>query len=247
MRSATDIAAFLSDPANLPVFSKPRADSFARGAAAIQATAQYGAVRFLNGRTVPVMALAAEIAADWAQGYTFQPFYQCHANLRAHVGSAMASVRIVTLLTDRGVEPWYGVIRVPAKLAMHDGDATDTRIWGLIDLAAGQITRIRSLRDPLSPDVTHWLNETEPFLGFTLPHWDQAMTICRTGHECFPGHGIIGWDVFLTEQGALLNEANANPGHVYQVAAQRGMMNPEMAPAYARALAFAGAVNSRAL
>ncbi len=226
------------------MFGKPRDGSFARGAAAIKGVTPNGTLTFLNGRSVPAAGLAAEIVTDWAKGYMFQPFYQCHADLKRHVGPAMASVRIVTLLTDRGVEPWYGVIRVPAKTAMHDGDAFDTRVWGLIDLGTGRITRIRNLRDPLTPDLTHWLDEAEPFLGFTLPHWDQAMAACLAGHECFRGHGIIGWDVFLTDEGALLNEANANPGHVYQVAAQRGMVNPDMAPAYARALAFAKATNA---
>ena len=246
LHSAADIAAFLSDPANLPVFGKPRSDSFARGAAAIAEKASATVVRFLNGTTAPATALAAEIAADWSTGYLFQPFYQCHADLRRHVGPAMASVRIVTLLTDRGVEPWYAVIRVPAKTAMHDGGAADARIWGLIDLATGTITKIRNLRDPMTADVTHWLDPDTPLAGFTLPHWPQAMAAALAGHDSFPGHGIIGWDVFLTDAGALLNEANANPGHVYQVAAGRGLMNPDLAPAYARALAFAAQVNAAA-
>ena len=244
LRSAADIGQFLSDPANLPVFGKPRTDSFARGAAVISAKVGADAVRFLNGKTAPIAALAAEIAADWSTGYLFQPFYQCHGDLRRHTGPAMASIRIVTLLTDRGVEPWYAVIRVPAKSAMHDGDAFDTRIWGLIDMASGIITKLRNLRNPMSADVTHWLDADTPLLGFTLPHWPQAMAAVLDAHQSFPMLGMIGWDVFLTEGGALLNEANANPGHVYQVAAQRGMMNPDMARAYARALAFAAKVNA---
>lgn len=76
-----------------------------------------------------------------------------------------------------------------------------------------------------------------------LRHWDQALAACVAGHESFPGHGILGWDVFLTDEGALLNEVNANPGHVYQVAAQRGMMNPDKAPLHARALAHVQTVN----
>ena len=40
---------------------------------------------------------------------------------------------------------------------------------------------------------------------------------CRDGHQCFPGHGIVGWDVFLTDQGALLNEANVTPGQILRL------------------------------
>ncbi len=239
LRNAADIAAFLSDPANLPVFGKPRADSFARGAAVILGHGTPGTVRFLTGQEVPIAALATEIVQDWAQGYLFQPFYRCEASLRPHVGPAMASVRIVTLLTDQGAEPWYAVIRLPAKTAMHDGDADDTRIWGLIDIATGTVTKLRNLRDPQTPDLIHGNDPETTFLGYTMPDWGRAIDICCAAHDSFPGNGCIGWDVFLTDDGPLLNEANGNPGHLYQVAAQRPLLNSGMRPAYERALAFA--------
>jgi hypothetical protein len=239
LHSAAEVAAYLADPAHLPVFGKPRAGRFAYGAAMIEATAGPDRLRFMTGEVAPAAELAAEILRDWPGGYVFQPFYRCEAALRRHTGAALASVRIVTLWTDRGIEPWYAVIRVPAKTAMHDGDADDLRIWGLIDLDTGRIAKLRSLRDPLSPDMTHAHDPATPFLGFQLPHWTQAVDLCRAGHENFPGNGIIGWDVFLTDDGALLNEANVSPGHVYQVAAQRPLLNPDLRPAYERALAFA--------
>lgn len=241
------IAAYLSDPGNLPVFGKPRADSYARGAVAIAGRiAGQDAVTFLDGTTAPITDLAQEIAWDWGSGYLFQPFYTCHPDLARHVGQAMASLRIVTLLTDRGVEPYYAVLRIPARKAMHDGDHTGIRIWGLVDLGTGALTRLRNLRDPMTPDITHWLDKETPLLGLVLPHWPQAMAdVCRA-HTLFPGHGILGWDVFLTPEAALINEVNANPGHVYQAAAQRGLRNPDLEPVYARALAFAHRVNRAA-
>ena len=239
LRSAGDLTAFFSDPANLPVFGKPRADSFARGAAAISGLAEPGKLRFLTGDVVPVEGLAAEIVRDWQQGYVFQPFYQCEATLRPHVGAAMASVRIVTLWTDRGIEPWYAVIRLPAKTAMHDGDAKDERIWGLLDIASGEVVKLRILRDPQADDQRHGNDPDQPFLGFRMPDWARAVELCREAHTSFPGHGIIGWDVFLTDAGPILNEANASPGHVYQVAAQRPLLNPDLRPAYERARDFA--------
>jgi Sugar-transfer associated ATP-grasp len=239
LRGAEDIAAYLEDPAHLPVFGKPRRDSFARGAAAISGPASDGAVQFLFGPQVPIRDLAAEIARDWTSGYLFQPFCQTESSLRAHVGAAMASIRIVTLWTEAGIVPWYAVIRLPAKTAMHDGDAVGDRIWGLIDVTSGEVIRLRNLRNPEAGDLTHGNTPDLPFLGFQMPHWAEAIRITCAGHESFPGHGIIGWDVFLTEDGALLNEANVSPGHVYQVASQRPLLNADMRPAYARARAFA--------
>lgn len=239
LRGVEDIAAYLANAANLPLFGKPRGDSFARGAAAITGPGASGHVRFLSGEEVPIRALAEEIARDWAGGYLFQPFYRLEPGLAAHVGAAMASVRIVTLATAEGIEPWYAVIRLPARAAMHDGDAKGERIWGLIDLADGRVSRLRSLRDPEAGDLNHGNNPDLPFLGFQMPFWTEAMALVKAGHAAFPGHGVIGWDVFLTEDGAILNEANNNPGHLYQVAAQKPLFNAEMRPLYARALAFA--------
>lgn len=241
------IRAFLSDPANLPVFGKPRADTWARGAVVIDRPgAVPGTVVFLDGTEAPVAELAEEITNDWEKGYLFQPFYRMHADLVPHLGAAMASLRIVTLLTDRGVEPWYAVLRIPARRAMHDGDHGGTRVWGLVDPGTGALVRLRNLRDPVTPDITHWLDRERPLLGLRLPHWDQALADVVRAHGCFPGHGMIGWDVFLTDEAALINEANANPGHVYQVAAQRGVLNADLKPAYDRALAFARKVNGAA-
>ena len=246
LSDAAAIRRFLANPDIFPLFAKPQNDSHARGAVAMLCVAPDGqTVTLLNGVQASVAALADEIVADWSDGYIFQPFYQCHASLRKHVGPAMASPRIVTLLTESGVEPYYAMLRVPSKTAMHDGDSVNPRVWGLIDPQSGKMEKLRTLRDPLSPDVTHWLDPTEPLVGFELPNWHQALAAARKAHESFPGHGILGWDVFLTDSGPLINEVNANPGHIYQVAAARGLKNPDLAPLYARALAFAQSVNRR--
>lgn len=246
LRDAGAIRAYMSDPVNLPLFGKPRADSFARGAVAVVSVDDSRrTLTFLDGMVAPIAALADEIVADWATGYLFQPFYQTHPDLRRHIGQAMASLRIVTLLTDRGVEPYYAVLRIPAKTAMHDGDAVGRRVWGLVDLATGAVVKLRNLRDPLTPDLLHVLDPEVPLLGMVLPHWDEALASVLAAHRRFPGHGILGWDVFLTPDAALLNEVNANPGHVYQAAAARGIRNGDLEPLYARALAHTRAVNAR--
>ena len=234
------ITDFLAQTSALPLFGKPRADSLARGAVAIASRNEPGTeITFLNGVSAPIASLAAEIATDWTSGYLFQPFYQCQADLRRITGPAMASLRIVTLRTGQGIEPFYAVLRIPSQTAMHDGDTVNARIWCMIDLKTGAIIRARNPRDAVAPDVTHWLDPDTPLPGYVLPHWDQALANVLRAHQAFPAHGILGWDVFLTDDGALINEVNENPGHVYQAAAGHGLLTPELSPIYARALAYA--------
>ena len=240
LADADAITTFLAETPSLPIFGKPRADSLARGAVAIASRNDAGdEITFLNRISAPIASLAAEIVTDWTSGYLFQPFYQSQADLRRITGPAMASLRIVTLRTHQGTEPFYAVLRIPSKTAMHDGDTVNTRIWCVIDLKTGAIIRARNPRDAFAPDVTHWLDPDTPLPGYVLPHWDQALANVLRAHQAFPAHGILGWDVFLTDDGALINEVNENPGHVYQAAAGHGMLTPELSALYARALAYA--------
>lgn len=242
--NAPEIADWLLSKAPLPLFGKPRADSYARGSCAIVGRdAAAGSLRFLNGREVPAAALAEEILADWPEGYLFQPFYAAHPGLAAHAGAAMASLRIVTLRLPEGIAPWYAVLRLPAPKAMHDGDAKGRRIWALVDLETGRVARLADLRDPMAQPLTHAADPSTPLLGADLPGFAAALAACCAAHRHFEGHGMLGWDVFLTPDGPLLNEANQNPGHLYQVAAGRGLRNPDLEPAYQRALALARAAN----
>ncbi len=245
LNSVDDIVAFLTRPANPPLFAKPRNGSLAVGSIAIQGMASDGVNLVLtNGVEVPPRALAEEIASDWPAGYTFQELYHSEATLQRHTGKAMASLRIVTLLTDRGVEPFYAVMKFPSATAMHDGASLNKRAKAHVNLQDGKILRLRPHKRPHLGDLTHWQDKDNPVLGFAIPHWDQAIEICTKAHELFPAHGILGWDVFITEHGALINEINANPTDVYQMASRSGLNNPDLKPIYDRAVAYAKSKNT---
>ncbi len=244
LNSVDDIVAFLTKPENLPLFAKPRDGTLAIGSIAIQGIASDGANLVLtNGVEVSPRALAEEIVTDWPSGYTFQKLYQSETTLQRHSGMAMASLRLVTLLTDRGVEPFYAVMRFPSATAMHDGASLNMRAKALINLQDGKVLRLRPHDSPHVEDLTHWQDKDNPVLGYTIPHWDQAIEICTKAHGLFPAHGILGWDVFLTEHGALINEINASPMDSYQSASGLGLNNPALKQVYDRAVAYAHSKN----
>ncbi len=245
LTSVDDIVAFLTKLENPPLFAKPRNGSLAVGSIAIQGIASDGVNLVLtNGVEVSPRALAEEIVTDWPSGYTFQELYQSEDTLQRHSGMAMASLRIVTLLTDRGVEPFYATIKFPSATAMHDGASLNMRARAHINLQDGKVLRLRPYENPHLNDLTHWQDKDNPLLGYTIPHFDQAIEICSKAHELFPAHGILGWDVFITEYGALINEINANPNDIYQSASRLGLNNPDLKPVYDRAVAYARSKNA---
>lgn len=240
LHNVDDIVAFLTRPKNPPLFAKPRFGSLTEGAIAISGMAGDGEnLRLTNDVVVSPRVLANEIIADWSAGYSFQKLCKNESTLQNHVGPAMASVRLVTLLTDKGVEPFYAVMKLPSATAMHDGASLNKRAKAHINLNDGKVLRLRPHGSPYLDDLTHWQDKDSPVFGYTIPHWDQAIEICTKAHELFPAHGILGWDVFITEDGALINEVNANPSDIYQTATGRGLNNPELKSIYDRAVAYA--------
>lgn len=237
-----DIEAYLSDPAHMPLFSKPRKDSLARAAVAIASVSEdKSAIMFTNGIEAPITDLAAEIVEDWSDGYLFQRLYSPHRTLLPHTGKAMTTFRIATLRTAQGIEPFYGVYRLPSATAMHDGGSRNRRAWATIDVETCKVIRLRPYARPEEPDLTHWLDPTTPFLGVTLPFGHEAIDLVRKAHDLFPANGILGWDVFLTDDGPLIGEVNAQPMHFIQASAGVGLYHPSMHRIYERALAYAKA------
>jgi hypothetical protein len=231
------LAAFLGDPGRYPLFGKPLAGSVSHGTVSLTGV-DPGRDRatLINGLEVPLSRLVAEIAEGFAEGYLFQPVLRHPEPMRAHVGLATGTLRIVTLMTREGPEVAYAKLKLPSATAMHDSHSLHPRGGALVDPATGRVTRVRQRFDPTGRGIDRWMKADAPFLGVVLPDVPQAVAAVREGHGLFPGHGILGWDVFLTEGGPIVNEVNANPFHeIYQRVAWEGILSPALKPLWDRA------------
>jgi len=238
LRSAEDIAAFLRDPGNLPVFGKPVNGSQSVGAAAFVARAPEGdAIVLGDGRVVAIEALAAEIARHYGRGYLFEERLRQTPEVVALAGEAISSLRLVTLWLPGGPRALYAGVKLAAPGAMVDALIGGDNVLALIDIATGEMRRAMQSAEPARIEITHsHLNPDLPLIGVRLPHWAQAVAISTDAHRLFPGHGILGFDVAMTTRGAVITEVNTNPHHVlYQFCADRGMLNPEFSALFAEA------------
>lgn len=237
------LAAFLGRIGPAGIFGKPFDESSGRGAFAADPGTSPGTLRFADGREVPVDALAAEIAGSYPRGYLLQPRIRPEAGLREHMGDIMGSLRLVTLMEREGPAVLYAVAKFPAADAMFDSGGKSPRAFAPVDSGSGRILGLRRMDDLAGPLRTHWRNPDLPVEGIVLPHYARACEIVIAGHGALPGHGVLGWDIFLTDEGPLISEVNANPAHfVYQKAAQRGLLQAEPgARLEARRRAVAGA------
>ena len=99
----------------------------------------------------------------------------------------------------------------------------------------------------ISPEVG-W-RESHPvsgarFAGRILPHWQQVVALAIKAHEAFPHRVVVGWDVAMLPDGAMIIEGNGKPDLDIHQRAERG---PAGASRIAQLLAYnvAKAASSR--
>lgn len=131
--------------------------------------------------------------------YLAQPYLHNHPTI-AHVldTEILATIRMITGVDTVGCVIVSSILEIPNAAR---------RRWSVypIDGASGRVGKSRILWN---------MNETEVdrIVGLTLPHWSQAIDLCRKAHAQCRDILTIGWDVAITDNGAVLLEGNTNWG-----------------------------------
>ena len=48
-----------------------------------------------------------------------------------------------------------------------------------------------------------------------MPNWDYVLSVAQTGAERLKGARLIGWDIAVTQEGAILIEANSEANYQF--------------------------------
>ena len=144
--------------------------------------------------------------------FLVQPRLANHPALDDISNGALATVRLLTCRNEQGVpEATNAAFRMAIGNSVVDnfhqgGLATEVNLQtGVIGIASDIGIR---------PDVG-W-RETHPvsgarFAGRSLPHWPEVVALAVKAHEAFPGRVIVGWDVAMLADGAMIIEGNGKP------------------------------------
>ena len=76
---------------------------------------------------------------------------------------------------------------------------------------SGRLERVTGIRPgkPAATALRHHPDTGIKFRDFTLPHWQDALGLALQPASEFSDTGLIGWDVTITENGAVLLEGNS--------------------------------------
>jgi hypothetical protein len=148
-------------------------------------------------------------------------------------------LRICTLRDAEGTAALYAYQRLPAPGAMIDTNlGLAANAYAAIDLASGALVRVQD-----NWRMNTGTRDTAPATGVSLagrhlPFVAAARELCEAAHRLMPQAGVLGFDVALTAEGPVIVEVNGVPHHhSWQRASDRGLLNPDFAPAIDRALA----------
>ena len=167
------------------------------------------------------------------QGGILEEMLESHPALVEAFGGGLLPVRLITLVRDGRSHIVMAAItlggtRTGRVVNLHTGG------WmAPVDPMAGRIDGPAVDKFGL-PVRTH--PETGvPFEGFTLPFWDDAVSLAHSLAKVVPEAGFVGWDIGITPNGPVVIEGNTDPGTYVSLqrpifSASTGGLRPRLQP-----------------
>jgi hypothetical protein len=236
LRTVADIQGFLETRSNYPCFGKPI--DAARSVGCVSLTdVSAGEISLADGRVIPVAALAREIHDNFSRGYLFQSSVVQHPGMTPVTGQTTSTLRVVTLRLKAGFECLYVVQKIAAKGAMFDGFAgKGSNAMCHVDPATGRILRAQMMDEMCLTPLKASPHTGQELEGYELPFVAHAVSMCQDIHAHLPYHGMLGFDIFVTDNGPLFSELGSFPIHnIYQRSAACGLLSGRNADLLAEA------------
>ncbi|MCA3554824.1 sugar-transfer associated ATP-grasp domain-containing protein [Aestuariivirga sp.] len=172
-----------------------------------------GRYRNAHGETMTRGQLMEKLARQSLKDdFLVQPRLANHPALDDISNGALATVRVLTCRNEQGrAEATNAAFRMaignPVVDNFHQGG-----LAAAVDLTTGVIGIASDIG--IRPDVG-W-RDTHPvsgvrFAGRTLPHWPEVVALAVKAHEAFPERVVVGWDVAMLADGAMIIEGNGKP------------------------------------
>ncbi|MBM3394660.1 MAG: hypothetical protein FJY37_08530, partial [Betaproteobacteria bacterium] len=231
IQSATELADYLRDAANLPVYLKPCWGS--KGAANVLVRSCDGSHLTLgDGSVVDLTSFVRRLDDGRTLGWILQEPLRAHPALQALTGTdKVSSIRLCTVHDGRAVHPYLAILKI------NRGDSDNDDFWngalgnavGAIDLAAGRLTRVVSgPPDQETVNAPH-AKTGQATAGFVIPHWQDVVALATQAHLAIPTMVCPHWDIAVTDRGPVILEINSFGSTKFiQRAHRRGFVSAEL-------------------
>lgn len=137
-----------------------------------------------------------------------------HESIRELSNGALCTLRILTLLTEKGT---YEATHAGLRMAVGANRLVDNSHAGGIIAAVEMVSgRLGPATDiGLRPEVgwcTHHPDTGAAIEGRMLHYWPETIDLACRAHAAFAPRVFVGWDIAITSAGPVLIEGNGAPG-----------------------------------
>ena len=218
LRTPDQVADFLRDQIAYPVFAKPNGSVNSLGVASIESYDRSSdQLRLAGGGAVAVTDFVAATEAFAKEGYLFQERLMPHPDLVALCGPRMSTIRLYVVVGEAGAQ----ILRASWKISVGDNPADNFwrsgNLLASIDVETGRVERVVTGAGPAQREVDCHPDSGARLLGISLPQWEQAKATCLAAAAALPACLVQGWDLAITDRGAVLIELEGNGGHPQMV------------------------------
>lgn len=138
--------------------------------------------------------------------------------------SSVNTVRCFSFNTKKGIIVPFCFLRTGRKGSFVD-NAGSGGIFAALDSKSGIV--IAEGIDELGSRYTNHPDSGVKYVGFQIPEWDDAISLCKSAAKEITKNKYIGWDLAHTENGWKIVEGNTNAQLVHQGSLQKGL-KPEL-------------------
>ncbi len=146
----------------------------------------------------------------------------------ARYASALATVRMMNMVTDEGVFSPLAIIKLPQGNNIADAFWRSGNLACEADVDTGEI---RTIAERAGPEVKFHDDHpvTAGLKGMKLPHWDRLLEINERAAQLFAPIRYQSTDIAITEAGPVIVELNYGGGFdLPQYASGRGLLTPRV-------------------
>ena len=220
------LVAFLKDPASYPLLAKPNLGGRSIGLLRMDGL-DGDRIRIHDGSARPVEDVAEFLNTFGRGGYIFQEVLQPHPDIAAVTGGTLATMRVVIL--NKGPEPVLEniTLKLPRTGSVADNFWRTGNMLAAVRTKDGVVRRVVLGSGTELQEVGTHPDTGADLAGFRIPDLDAVREFARAAAGVFPGLGLQGWDLALTDRGPVPVELNyGGDVNLQQLAHHRGAMTP---------------------
>jgi Sugar-transfer associated ATP-grasp len=209
LHSEQELAGYLCQQGNTPVYLKPSLGSYGRGNTLITKAAG-NSVTLGDGTQMPIGEFCKSLDDPHGLGWVLQEPLSAHPLIAEKCGAKISGVRIHTFLGAQGAVATKAVWKI--NVGRDDSDnfqhGASGNMLAAVEMETGRVSRIIS-----GTGSNQVVNPSHPvtgaqLVGFQIPRWPEIKALACEAQLAFPGFICPGWDIAVCEDGPKILEVN---------------------------------------